>query len=110
MTLKPAKYTKLHFNSVNFDGVDAPFGPNLICQACGAHFNDDKDIPTTSSVVKDSQKRSFTCPKCKATIELYVAVARTDKGEQNIQISVNSIDPDWLEKDIAERVIEETIG
>ena len=56
-------------------------------------------------MVKDSRKRVFTCPKCKATIELYVAVSRTKKGEQGIQISVNPIDPDWLKKDIASREV-----
>ena len=97
-------YRKLYYNSVQFDGVNKAFGPNLKCPKCGAHFKDDKTALITSNVVKDSRKRVFTCPKCKATIELYVGVARTEKGEQGIQISVNPIESDWLEKEVADRI------
>ena len=93
-------YRKLYYNSVSFDGVESSFGPSFICPRCGTHFKDDKTASALTNVVKDSRKRVFTCPKCKATIELYVGVARTEKGEQGIQISVNPVDPDWLEKDI----------
>ena len=96
-------YRKLFFNSVDFKGVDAPYGPNLICQACGNRFRDDKTTPALTNVVKDSRKRVFTCPKCGRKIELYIAVSRTEKGGQGIQISVNPIDPDWLEKEEASR-------
>lgn len=96
----PSTYRKLFYNSVTFDGVDSSFGPNLICQKCGTHYKDDKTISTTTNVIKNSQKRVFTCPKCKTTIEFYVAVARTREGKQGILISVNPIDPDWLEKEV----------
>ena len=99
-------YNKLYYDSLTFDGVESSFGPNFICPRCGTRFKDDKTTSALTNVVKDSSKRVFTCPKCKATIELYVGVARTEKGEQGIQISVNPIDPDWLEKDIADRIDE----
>ena len=96
-------YNKLYYSSVKFDGVGSSFGPNFICPKCGTRFKDNKSVIAITSVVKDSRRRTFTCPKCEAKIELYVAVARTDKGQQGLQISVNPIDPDWLEKSIADR-------
>jgi len=97
-------YNKLYYNSVKFDGVDFSFGPNFICPRCGERFKDNKTTSAITNVVKDSRKRTFVCSKCDAKVELYVGVARTDKGEQGIQISVNPIDPDWFEKDIASRL------
>jgi len=60
---------------------------------------------TATQVVKDSKLRTWLCPKCKSKIELYVAVARTEDGKEQIQISVNPIDPDFLKKEEAERIL-----
>ncbi len=96
-------HNKLHINSVSLDGLDKDFGPSFICPECRTKFKDDRKAMLTpvNTTVKYNQRVDHPCPSCGAVIRVYVAATKTDKGKQGLQISVNPIDPDWLENDIA---------
>ena len=98
-------YQKLYYNSVTWDGVSKSFGPNLTCPKCKTKLTEMFTTLTATQVIKDSKLRTWICHKCKSKIELYVAVARTEEGKEQIQISVNPIDKDFLEKEEAERIL-----